>query len=195
MKDGSKTRTLLNLFILFFIYNCAGLAYRRLSAEDPGALLLMKDSLLQKYGNAEPLLRSLVQAHNSFGISAMEEQNYSAAIDHFNKSRELIATDTTAKYNVLMAEGHILYIKGNEGGLWDAIEKFSQAAQLYGHRGEPYYYIGLIYRKLGNTDFDLMLESYNKALALTLPEKIRTEVEAAKQNALRREKKLKTFWK
>ena len=195
MKDGSKTRTLLNLFILFFIYNCAGPAYRKLSAEDPGALLLMKDSLLQKYGNAEPLLRSLVQAHNSFGISAMEEQNYSAAIDHFNKSRELIATDTTAKYNVLMAEGHILYIKGNEGGLWDAIEKFSQAAQLYGHRGEPYYYIGLIYRKLGNTDFDLMLESYNKALALTLPEKIRTEVEAAKQNALRREKKLKTFWK
>ena len=125
----------------------------------------------------------------------MEEQNYSAAIDHFNKSRELIATDTTAKYNVLMAEGHLLYDKGNKNGLWDAIEKFSQAAQLYGHRGEPYYYIGLIYRKLGNTDFDLMLESYNKALALTLPEKIRTEVEAAKQNALRREKKLKTFWK
>ena len=76
MKDGIKTKTLLNLFILFFIYNCAGPAYRRLNAEDPGALLLMKDSLLQKYGNAEPLLRSLVQAHNSFGISAMEEQNY-----------------------------------------------------------------------------------------------------------------------
>ena len=51
MKDGSKTRTLLNLFILFFIYNCAGPAYRKLSAEDPGALLLMKDSLLQKHGN------------------------------------------------------------------------------------------------------------------------------------------------
>ena len=120
MKDGSKTRTLLNLFILFFIYNCAGPAYRRLSAEDPGALLLMKDSLLQKYGNAEPLLRSLVQAHNSFGISAMEEQNYSVAIDHFNKSRELIATDMTAKYYVLMAEGHLLYDKGNKDGLWDA---------------------------------------------------------------------------
>ena len=195
MKDGSRTRHLFNLFILFFIYNCAGPAYRKFSAEDPGALLLMKDSLLQKHGNTEPLLRSLVQAHNSFGISAMEKQNYSASIDHFNKSRELIATDTTTKYNVLMAEGHILYNKGNKGGLWDAIEKFSQAAQLYGHRGEPYYYIGLIYRKLGNTDFDLMLESYNKALALTLPEKIRAEVEAAKQNALHREKKLKTFWK
>ena len=188
MKNGSKTKSLLNLFILFFIYNCVGPAYRKLSADDPGALLLMKDSLLQKHGNTEPLLRSLVQAHNSFGVSAMEEQNYSAAIDHFNKSRGLIATDTTAKYYVLMAEGHLLYDKGNKKGLWDAIEKFSQAAQLYGHRGEPYYYIGLIYRKLGNTDFDLMLESYNKALALTLPEKTRVEVEAAKENALRREK-------
>ncbi len=195
MKNGSKTKSLLNLFILFFIYNCAGSAYRKLSAEDPGTLLLMKDSLLQKHGNTEPLLRSLVQAHNSFGVSAMEKQNYSAAIDHFNKSQGLIATDTTAKYYVLMAEGHLLYHKGNKKGLWDAIEKFSQAAQLYGHRGEPYYYIGLIYRKLGNTDFDLMLESYNKALALTLPEKTRVEVGAAKENALRREKKLKTFWK
>ena len=195
MKDSSKTKPLLSLFILFFIYNCAGPAYRKLSAEDSEALLLMKDSLLQKHGNTKPLLRCLVQAHNSFGISAMEEQNYSAAIDHFNKSQELIATDTTAKYYVLMAEGHLLYDKGNKNGLWDAIEKFSKAAQLYGHRGEPYYYIGLIYRKLGNTDFDLMLESYNKALALTLPEKIRAEVEDAKENALHREKKLKTFWK
>ena len=195
MKDSSKTKPLLSLFILFFIYNCAGPAYRKLSAEDSEALLLMKDSLLQKHGNTEPLLRSLVQVHNSFGVSAFEEQNYSAAIDHFNKSRDIIATDTTAKYYVLMAEGHLLYDKGNKNGLWDAIEKFSQAAQLYGDRGEPYYYIGLIYRKLGNTDFDLMLESYNKALALTLPEKIRAEVEDAKENALHREKKLKTFWK
>ena len=107
MKDGRKTRPLLNLFILFFIYNCAGPAYRKFSAEDPGALLLMKDSPLKKHGNTEPLLRSLVQAHNSFGVSAVEEQNYSAAIDHFNKSRELIATDTTAKYYVLMAEEHL----------------------------------------------------------------------------------------
>ena len=114
MKDSSKTKPLLNLFILFFIYNCAGPAYRKLSADDPGALLLLKDSLLQKHGNTERLLRSLVQAHNSFGISAMEEQNYSAAIDHFKKSQELIAADTTAKYNILMAEGHLLYNKGEK---------------------------------------------------------------------------------
>mgnify|MGYP000967147453 FL=1 len=155
----------------------------------------MKDSLLAKHGQKKQLLQSIVQAHNSFGISAMEEKNYFAAIDHFTQSQELIATDTTAKYNILMAEGHLLYKKGKKDGLWDAIEKYSQAAQLYNHLGEPYYHMGLAYRKLGNTDFDLMLESYNKAIARTLNDKIRTDVEAAKQKAVNREKKLNDFWK
>ena len=155
----------------------------------------MKDSLLAKHGQTKRLLQSIVLAHNSFGISAMEEKDYSTAIDHFTQSQELIASDTIAKYNILMAEGHLLYKKGNKDGLWDAIEKYSQAAQLYKHFGEPYYYMGLAYRKLGNTDFDLILESYNKAMARTLNDETRADVEAAKQKVINREKKLNDFWK
>ena len=195
MNDGNKAKTLFYLFILFFIYNCASPAYQRLSVDDPGTLLFMKDSLLAKHGQTKLLLQSIVRAHNSFGISAMEERDYSAAIDHFTQSQKLIANDTTAKYNILIAEGHLLYKKGNKEGLWDAIEKYSQAAQLYKNFGEPYYHIGLAYRKLGNTDFDLILESYNKAIARTLTDKTRADVEAAKEKAVNREKKLNNFWK
>jgi len=195
MNNGNEIKTIIFLFILFFIFNCAPPAYQKLSVDDPETLLFMKDSLLAKHGQTKLLLQSIVQAHNSIGISAMEEKNYSAAIDHFTHSQELIATDTTAKYNILMAEGHLLYKNGNKDGLWDAIEKYSQAAQLYNHLGEPYYHMGLTYRKLGNTDFDLMLESYNKAIARTLTDKTRADVEAAKQKAVNREKKLNDFWK
>ena len=195
MNDGNKIKITIYLVILFFIYNCAPPAYQGLSIDDPGTLLLMKDYLLAKHGETKLLLQSIVRAHNSFGISAMEEKDYSAAIDHFTQSQELIANDTTAKYNTLIAEGHLLYKKGNKEGLWDAIEKYSQAAQLYKNLGEPYYHIGLAYRKLGNTDFDLILESYNKAIARTLTDKTRADVEAAKQKVINREKKLNDFWK
>ena len=97
MNKGNKIKTMIYLFILFFIYNCASPAYQRLSVDDPGTLLLMKDSLLAKHGQTKRLLQSIVRAHNSFGISAMEEKDYSAAIDHFTQSQELNANDTTAK--------------------------------------------------------------------------------------------------
>ena len=49
--------------------------------------------------------------------------------------------------------------------------------------------------KIASKDFDLILESYNKAMVRTLTDKTRADVEAAKQKAVNREKKLNDFWK
>ena len=81
MNGGNKIITMIYLFILFFIFNCAPPAYQKLSVDDPETLLFMKDSLLAKHGQTKLLLQSIVRAHNSFGISAMEERNYSVAIN------------------------------------------------------------------------------------------------------------------
>ena len=190
-----KTKTRILFFCLYTIYNCTVPAYEKLSIDDPRLLLSIKDSLIDKYGKKQSLIESFVRAHNTIGLYEMKKQNYSAAIDHFILSQELISSDTTAIYNMIMAEGHILYIKGSKKGLWSAIEKYSKAAQLYTNLGDPYYYIGLTYQKLDDRDFDLILESYNKALMGKLTNKKRNEVEISKKTALNRRNKLKKFWR
>ena len=61
--------------------------------------------------------------------------------------------------------------------------------------GAPYYYIGNSYLKLGDKDFDLIIESYEKALALELSADLRKRASQAREHVLMREKKLKDFWK
>ena len=57
----------------------------------------------------------------------------------------------------------------------DAIEKFSQASSLLPNDGEPHYWIAISYTKLGDTDFDLILESYEKSLSLNLDNDLRNK--------------------
>ena len=66
---------------------------------------------------------------------------------------------------------------------------------LYPGNGEPFYLMAISYTKLGDTDFDLILESYEKALALELNDKQRAEAEKKYEKAKERKKKLETFWK
>ena len=61
--------------------------------------------------------------------------------------------------------------------------------------GEPFYWIAKSYTKLGNTEFDLILESYEKSLALDLDKGLRLEVEKNYKIAKNRKSKLDSFWK
>ena len=49
--------------------------------------------------------------------------------------------------------------------------------------------------RLGDTDFDLILESYVKALSLELDNELRTEAEKKHKHAIERKNKLDSFWK
>ena len=164
-----------------------------MAIENPDALIAMEDSISLK-GLTSSSLEALTFAHNNVGLAALKLDNYQKAIQHFSKALQLSAEDTAARYNLLITEAHIKYKKGNKDGLWDAIQKYNRASFLKPSLGDPHYYIGLSYLKLGNTDFDLILESYEKALLLDLNPALRIKVESQKSQALERKNRLKDFW-
>ena len=94
-----------------------------------------------------------------------------------------------------MAEGHLLQKSGKKNKLWSSIQVYNKAATTFENAGAPHYYIGKSYHKLGDKDFDLIIESYDKALALELNTELRKLVSQDREDVLTREKKLKDFWK
>ena len=142
---------------IVLIYNCAGVSYTKLSQDNPEALIAMQDSLLLRQSKSANLVNALVNAHVQIGIRATAEHNFNKASNHFHQALELNNKDTTAQYNLLLVEGHILLKKGNKNGLWDAIEKYARAGSLRQTQGEPHYWMAQAYLKLGDTDFDLIL--------------------------------------
>ena len=186
------------LFLLFifiiYTWNCVGTSYQKMARDDPAALIALEDSLSER-GTSPAVIRALVTAHNTLGLAALEAEDYKKGIDHFSKAVGLSELDTLSRYNLLMAEGHLLYKRGNKDGLWEAIQNYHKAAQLKPDLGNPHYYIGQSYHKLGDTDFDLILDSYEKALTLNLSSHLREKTEAAHAHASQRDKLLKDFWK
>ena len=55
--------------------------------------------------------------------------------------------------------------------------------------------MAIAYTKLGDTDFDLILKSYEKAMSLELENELRTEAEKKHKHAKERKNKLDSFWK
>ena len=180
---------------MVFSYNCAGLSYTKLSRQNPEKLIAMQDSLLLAHGESSNLVNALVYAHNHVGIESVSKNNYMKASNHFLQALELNDQDTITQYNLFLVEGHIFLEKGNKNGLWDSIEKYSHAAFLRPDLGEPHYWIAQIYIKLGDTDFDLILESYEKALSLTMDQALLSRAEKGYNETLERKKKLDKFWK
>jgi len=186
------------LFFLFLLviysWHCAGIDIQKMARDDPVALIALEDSLSEQ-GLSPVIITALVTAYNTLGIAALEADDYKKAIDHFSRAVSLSELDTLSRYNLLIAEGHLLYKRGNKDGLWDAIQNYHKAAQLKPDLGDPHYYIGQSYHKLGDTDFDLILESYDKALTLNLSSHLRDEIEAEHFRVSKRDQLLKDFWK
>ena len=183
------------MMYMVFSYNCAGLSYTKLSRQNPEKLIAMQDSLLLAHGESSNHVNALVYAHNHVGIESVSENNYMKASNHFLQALELNDQDTITQYNLFLVEGHIFLGKGNKNGLWDGIEKYSHAALLRPDLGEPHYWIAQIYIKLGDTDFDLILESYEKALSLTMDQALLSRAEKGYNETLDRKKKIDKFWK
>ena len=193
IKIDLKYFSLVIIMMLFF--NCAGGVYKKMSIEDPEALLSIQDSLLIAMGSNQNIIDALVNAHNNVAKKYINKGDNVSATNHFKRASELNSSDGESKYGLLISEGRLLVSRGNKNGIWDAIEKFSKASTLYPDNGEPFYWIAISYTKLGDTDFDLILESYEKALSLELDEKQRSETEKKYEKAKERKKKLDSFWK
>ena len=194
MKENKIIIRLFGILLIVITWNCAGNKYKQMASSNPNKLLSIKDSLLQSNSTTH-IIYSIALAHNALGENAIQEGNYEKAKTHFTEALKLSPNDSLYMYNHLMAEGHWLQKSGKRDKLWSSIQIYNEAAMIFEKTGAPYYYIGNSYLKLGDKDFDLIIESYEKALALELSADLRKRAGQAREHVSMREKKLKDFWK
>ena len=188
-----KDNNILIFLMFFFIWSCASTNYKEMAIEDPAKLIAIRDSL---DNNLSPsIVESLVIAYNNMGIFAIKSMNYESAINYFSNSQDLLNTDKVSNYYLLMASAHQKYNTGKKENLWEAIQNYYKASEIYPLKGEPFYYIGQAYLKIGDKDFDLILESYDKALSLGVEPDVKSLISEARSEVLKRKELLNNFWK
>jgi lipoprotein NlpI len=184
-----------NVYLLVFLafFGCTTMKYKDMASSDPIKLISLRDSLDTELS---PLLvEAFLEAYNKVGIQAYKSENYNRATSLFLKSQELSPGDTLSKFYILMCSGKKKYEGGKKELLWESIQDFYKASALYPKRGAPFYFIGQSYSKLGDKDFDLIIESYEKAMLLEVDEELQIAISNAKLEAIRRKDLLKSFWK
>ena len=195
MKKYIELNFLFLTIIVLQLFSCAGTNYKKLSLENPNALIAIEDSLLAVDKNNQSINDAIVIANNNVAKNHLNNNELSLAVKHFKKSISINKNNKDSQYGLMIAEGRVLIKRGNKNGIWDAIEKFSKASSIFPKKGEPFYWIAVSYTKLGDTEFDLILESYEKSLSLELDENIKNEVEENYKKAKNRKNKLDSFWK
>ena len=195
MKKYIEVNFLFLIIIGLQLFRCAGTNYKKLSLEEPNALIAIEDSLLSVNKNNQSINDAIVIANNNVAKNHLNNNELSLAVKHFKKSISINKNNKDSQYGLMIAEGRALIKRGNKNGIWDAIEKLSKASSIFPKKGEPFYWIAVSYTKLGDTEFDLILESYEKSLSLELDENIKDEVEENYKKAKNRKNKLDSFWK
>ena len=158
------------------------------ATRSPELLITMGDSLLLAYPDDTDLRTSIIDAR----LALAKSKN---SLDEYKKILEIDPKNSTARYHIHMAEGENDHIKGHKNGQWDAIQSFAKAAATIDTVGEPYYWAGRAYEKKDEMDFELPLESYDKALSLYLSNEMRAKVNSARKRLLQRKKTYEDFWK
>ena len=158
------------------------------ATRSPELLITMGDSLLLAYPDDTDLRTSIIDAR----LALAKSKN---SLDEYKKILEIDPKNSTARYHIYMAEGENDHIKGHKNGQWDAIQSFAKAAATIDTVGEPYYWAGRAYEKKDEMDFELPLESYDKALSLYLSNEMRAKVNSARKRLLQRKKTYEDFWK
>ncbi|GEM_PF-160499 len=166
-----------------------------LSETNPAFLIAKQDSLLAAEKNNPELLSALTTAHVNLAEEARSEGNYGKAQSEFEAVLKLDPKDNRARYGIAMLKGRRLFKKGSRNALWDAIEQFGKASMYRPAQGEPYYWMAKAYEKKDDQDFELILEAYDKALALELPEELRNDAEQSRAEIAKRKKTFENFWK
>tara|TARA_B110000196_G_C21078616_1_gene631291 strand:+ start:754 stop:1344 length:591 start_codon:yes stop_codon:yes gene_type:complete len=174
-------------FLIIIIISCAP-NQSKLTEVEPLILIKNADSLIIQRPKDIELRKAIVKAHLLLAKRNNDPQHYKSVIklDPKNKS---------ANYYINIQTGKDHHKKGHKNGQWDAIQSFSRAAALIDTLGEPYYWLGQAYEKKDQMDFELTLESYDKALSLYLEPPILTKAKSARLNLLNRKKTYEDFWK
>ena len=175
------------LFIIILIKGCAP-SPSILAEVDPLLLVTNADSLLIARPDDSELRAAIITAH----IHLAKANN---SVGHYKEVLKIEPQNALANYNINMIEGRAHHMSGHKNGQWDAIQSFAKAAAAIDTIGEPHYWLGQAYEKKDEMDFELPLESYNKALLMFLPDDLRPEVAAAREALIKRKKVYEDFWK
>ena len=175
------------LFIIILIKGCAP-SPSTLAEVDPFLLVTNADSLLIARPDDSELRAAIITAH----IHLAKANN---SVDHYKEVLKIEPRNALANYNINMIEGRAHHMSGHKNGQWDAIQSFAKAAAAIDTIGEPYYWLGQAYEKKDEMDFELPLESYDKALLMFLPDDLRPKIASARAALIKRKKTYEDFWK
>ena len=176
-----------SLILVLIIISCAPTP-SSVAKTDPSELIKNADSLISKRPNDIELRNSIVAAHLSLAKKNNASPDYKSILKFDPKNK-------SANYFINIQKGKNHHKKGHKNGQWDAIQSFAKAAALIDTLGEAYYWLGQAYEKKDEMDFELPLESYDKALALYLDNDMRLKTNSARASLLKRKKTYEDFWK
>lgn len=162
---------------------------------NPEEVIAQQDTLLRATGDQSVVVPLLVQAHLNLAERAQKQDDWETAQQHYAAVVKLDGSNKPARYALALHTGQVLYQKGDRSALWDAIEQFSQAATLYPERGAPHYWMALAYAKEDEQDFELILESLDRALARELSIDQRHLAEQMREETLKKKTIYENFWK
>lgn len=189
----------LSAFCLLIILNsCAPTkpSLKKLSITEPEKVVSKQDSLLALSKERRPEFVSILStAHINIARKSEASGNRANAIKEYKKVLAIDPKNNTARYELLVLEGLLLYKKGSKTALWDAIELFSKASMVNQEDGVASYWIAKSYEKKDNKDHDLIIEAYEDSLNKILPEQLRLDAQASKKAAFKNKKTFDSFWK
>jgi tetratricopeptide (TPR) repeat protein len=162
---------------------------------DPSRLVADQDSLLAAEPENKELVEALVKAHLVLAQQLIDRGNTQAAQKEYLSVLDLNKKNADANYYLAMARGRECFRKGSRMELWNAIEEFSRAARYLPTRGEPHYWVGRAYEKKDDGDFELIVESYERAFILELAEDQRNDCELRLKKVRERQETFNNFWK
>ena len=159
-----------------------------MSNYDDNDLVFKSDSLLKVHLNDEQMIKFVIAAK-------IKELKKNPNSYKYIEILKLDPKNPIALYALYMQTGKMHHQKSFKNGQWDAIQSFYKAAAQIDTLGEPYYWIGKSYEKKDEMDFDSALESYDKALELSLTDSTRKMVETALMELTKKKTIYKDFWK
>ena len=176
-----------SLLLTLIIISCAP-APSRMAETNPEELIKKADSLITQHPNDIELRNAIVAAHLRLAKKNNEPSHYKSIL-------KFEPNNKSANYFFNIQKGKTHHKKGHKNGQWDAIQSFAKAAALIDTLGEAYYWLGQAYEKKDEMDFELPLESYDKALSLYLDNDMRSKTSSARLALLKRKKTYEDFWK
>ena len=200
ISSGSKVETYILLknyysyILLLFLAGCSP-TITELADSDPEAVIARKDEILSGENIPKETIQAVVHAYTTLGLKSLNKSDYSIAELQFNEALKINQKDKQAQYGLAMIAGHRLFKKGSKTALWDALEQFGRAAYYIPTNGEPHYWMGRAYEKKDEGDFELIIETYQKALAGNLPIDLKTATKNRLTKAIKNQNTNKNFWK